>query len=207
MIRKENVRMLDLNKRRHPLETFLSNIDQDNSKQPPKVSVGIQLGYDYVNLRGDPSNNDFVSAVENALNQSIPLVPNTISEDKHIVYWLGPDEWLVTGKGNFRETLSMHLKDHHASINSQTGGLVQLNITGKKTRQLIAKGSTLDLHPRVFLTGHCAQSGFAKASILIALNNDDPLFTLIVRRSYAEYVALWLKKSGEEFFINFSVHN
>ena len=61
--------MLDRNKRRHPLETFLSNIDQDNSKQPPKVSVGIQLGYDYVNLRGDPSNNDFLSATENALNQ------------------------------------------------------------------------------------------------------------------------------------------
>ena len=94
-----------------------------------------------------------------------------------------------------------------ASINSQTGGLVQLNITGKKTRQLIAKASTLDLHQRAFLTGHCAQSGFAKASILIALINDDPLFTLIVRRSYAEYVALWLKKSGEEFLINFSVHN
>ena len=56
--------MLDRNKRRHPLETFLSNIDQDNSKQSPEVSVGIQLGYDYVNLRGDPSNNDFVSAVE-----------------------------------------------------------------------------------------------------------------------------------------------
>ena len=73
--------MFDRNKRRHPLETFLSNIDQDNSKQSPEVSVGIQLGYDYVNLRGDPSNSNFVSAAENALNQSIPLAPNTISED------------------------------------------------------------------------------------------------------------------------------
>ena len=62
--------MLDRNKRRHPLETFLSNIDQDNSKQSPEVSVGIQLGYDYVNLRGDPSNSDFV-------NDRVPPSPSS----------------------------------------------------------------------------------------------------------------------------------
>ena len=69
---------------------------------------------------------------------------------------------------------------------------------------LLAKGCTLDFHPRVFSAGQCAQSGLAKTSVLIAMVDDRPTFDVIVRRSFAEYLALWLQHSGAEFGIQFT---
>ena len=46
-------------------------------------------------------------------------------------------------------------------------------------------------------TGACAQTGLAKASMLIAcLDEQEPLFEIIVRRSFADYVIRWLKNAA-----------
>jgi len=68
---------------------------------------------------------------------------------------------------------------------------------------VLAKGCTLDLHPRSFATGRCAQTGLAKASILISKFDDVPTFEVFVRRSFAEYLALWLQHAGAGYGILF----
>jgi sarcosine oxidase gamma subunit len=52
------------------------------------------------------------------------------------------------------------------------------------------------------LQGQCAQTGLSKANILLSLIDGSPKFNLIVRRSYAEYVARWLEHAGGEFGID-----
>ena len=60
-------------------------------------------------------------------------------------------------------------------------------------RKILAKGCTLDLHPREFGPGQCARSALARASVLlVAEPGDTPQFTIIVARSFADYLFRWL---------------
>jgi sarcosine oxidase subunit gamma len=92
----------------------------------------------------------------------------------------------------------------HASMNVVTGGQVAMRIGGDNAVALLAKGCTLDLHPKTFLAGQCAQTGLAKAGILLSKVDYTPTFDVIVRRSFAEYLAKWLQRAGAEFGIQFT---
>ena len=45
----------------------------------------------------------------------------------------------------------------------------------------------------------CTQTHLAKAGVLIRHRGDSPSFDLMVRRSFADYVATWLKDAAEEY--------
>ena len=66
-------------------------------------------------------------------------------------------------------------------------------------RELLAKGCPLDLHPRAFDVGQCAQSHLAKAPILIRQLDREPSFEIVVRRSFADYFWLWLEDAAAEY--------
>jgi len=55
-----------------------------------------------------------------------------------------------------------------------------------------AKGCPLDLHPRVFEPGCCAQSRLARTLVTIVQIDASPRYELIVRRSFADYLWQWL---------------
>ena len=63
---------------------------------------------------------------------------------------------------------------------------------------MVQKGCPLDLHPRVFAVGHCAQSHFFKAPLLLRAVATDA-FELVLRRSFADYAGRMLLDAGEEF--------
>jgi sarcosine oxidase subunit gamma len=190
--------------RRHALDRFLRGAAV---AERSSVTVEVIPNLDYINLRGDPADNSFVSAVNKVLRQKIPLESNTFSTGVSTVYWLGPDEWLIVTPGGERPTmpalLGEALSGMHASLNVLSGGQVALRISGDSAAALLAKGCTLDLHPRSFATGQCAQTGLAKASILISKFDDVPTFEVFVRRSFAEYLALWLQHAGAGYGIQF----
>jgi sarcosine oxidase subunit gamma len=194
-----------MSERQHALAHFLSTaIDGEKSS----VVIEINPRLDYINLRGDPADGKFLGKVNEILRQDLPLTPNTTSAGLSMIYWLAPDEWLVVTPAGVRPTLPTllddALHDKHASMNVVTGGLVAMRISGKHSAELLARGCTLDLHPRSFAVGQCAQTGIAKASILIARVDDAPTFDVIVRRSFAEYLALWLQRAGTEYGIRFN---
>lgn len=190
--------------RQHALDRFLRGAAV---AEKSSVTVEVIPNLDYINLRGDPADNAFVSAVNQVLHQKIPLESNTFSSGISTVYWLGPDEWLIVTPGGERPTMPALLEDAlsgmHASLNVLSGGQVALRISGDSAAAVLAKGCTLDLHPRSFATGQCAQTGLAKASILISKFDDVPTFEVFVRRSFAEYLALWLQHAGAGYGILF----
>ena len=59
----------------------------------------------------------------------------------------------------------------------------------------------LDLHPRSFRPGDCAQSNFARTQAIVALEDEAPLFHLFVRRSLAPYLAEWLLDAMREYHV------
>ena len=72
-------------------------------------------------------------------------------------------------------------------------------MSGPSARDVLAKGCPLDLHPAVFGPGDCAQTLLAKANVTLRCVDDSPRFELIVRRSFAEYAALWLHDAAMEY--------
>jgi sarcosine oxidase subunit gamma len=162
-----------------------------------------------INLRGDTCNASFLTAVATVLDQELPVKSNAMSIAKHRIYWLGPDEWLiVTPKKECAGILArLHeaLANLSTALNDVSGGYVLLRLSGKNTREVLAKGCTLDFHPDVFPIEQCAQSGLAKATVLIGHIDDDPSYEVIVRRSFSEYLCLWLQSVGAEHGTGFSI--
>ena len=192
--------MPDAAQRRHALTAFLDGKiapDSDN----PGVQLKVRPDYGYLNLRGDPADEQFLQAAQIALEQPLPASANTFTAGEHTIFRLGPDEWLlVTGLGREKETaahLERNLAGQCHSLVNVTGGQILIRLSGTRVREVLAKGCTLDLHPRAFKMGQCAQTTLAKTSMLIALIDDAPTFDIIVRRSFAEYAAQWLQHSGD----------
>ena len=193
--------------RRHGLEAFLEEVrDADASDSAVRISVSGDFGY--INLRGNPADKQFIAAVEDVIGQSLPVTPNALSPEPHRVFWLGPDEWLIVTTAESVTGLVARLGDatskYHAAVNDISGGLVALIIEGTKTRDILAKGCTLDLHASVFSAGSCAQSGLAKATVLLACLDDTPTFMVVVRRSFSDYLCHWLARAGSNAGVLFS---
>ena len=66
-------------------------------------------------------------------------------------------------------------------------------------RDLLAKGCTLDLHPRAFKVGACAQTGLARAGAILHLVDEAPTFEITILRSFADYMWVWLADAAEEY--------
>lgn len=193
--------------RRHGLELLLPGLAGSGSAQPG-ITVTVRGDLGHINIRGRTEDNGFVRSVERELGQALPAAPNTVSTDVHRVCWLGPDEWLVVTPADGAEDLCVRLEravsDCFASVNDVSGGQVALMLQGSPCRELLSKGCTLDLHPREFAVGDCAQSGLARANVLLALLEDTPTFMLVVRRSFSDYLCRWLAHAGRDAGLRFT---
>lgn len=160
----------------------------------------------HINLRGDAGKNGQTAwgkAVKAILGATLPCEPNTVAEAGDIVVcWLGPDEWLVICPAEQTEELHAALaalrEEHHTAATVLSGGQTVIVLSGDKVRDMFAKGSTLDFHPRAFKAGDCAQSTLGKAPALYRLCEDGS-FELVIRRSFADYIGLWLADAAHEF--------
>ena len=191
--------MTDLSQRRHGLETLVG-AHGDREQLSATVTLEIRAAVRQLNLRGDPGKAGLRAAAEEALGQALPVQPNTTTAGPHTICWLGPDEWLVLSAtpdaANVATALEQALSKHGAAVNDVSGGQVLLHLTGSGVRDLLAKGCTLDFHPRAFAPGACAQSGLAKANVLIRLDEDGEAFDVVVRRSFADYLLRWLRHAA-----------
>jgi sarcosine oxidase subunit gamma len=207
MIRKVNAKVTEAQTKRHGLETFLGS-SPVGSSVGTNVHIQILSELGHLNLRGDPNDDRFVKAAQDVLGQELPVIPNTTSVPEHQVYWLGPDEWLIvsdaSGIQTLREKLETAFSGISAAVNDVSGGQLLLRVTGPQVRDVLAKGCTLDFHSKTFTAGMCAQSGLAKANVLIGVTDQDTAFHIVVRRSFAEYLLRWLQHASEEFGVTIS---
>ncbi|RDJ97235.1 sarcosine oxidase subunit gamma [Paraburkholderia lacunae] len=148
-----------------------------------------------VNVRGDTRDAAFMQAVESVIGCRPPEKANTVARGNgYDMLWLGPDEWLVrsaaahdaTRTAPLQAKLGAVLTGVFASAVDIGSGYTVLEISGTRTREVLARGCPLDLHPKLFSDGQCAQSHYFKASMTLLPTGADS-FDLIVRRSFADY--------------------
>ena len=125
-----------------------------------------------------------------------------------LVIWLGPQEWLVTSERRDGEDPEATLRDavsEHggAAVVEVSAQRTTLRLRGAHARDVIAKGCSLDLHPAVFGQGAAAQTVLGHAGVvLIPLSDNGTDFRIIVRSSFARYLADWLIDAAEEFGVD-----
>ncbi|MEQ8666494.1 MAG: sarcosine oxidase subunit gamma family protein [Rhodospirillales bacterium] len=164
-----------------------------------------------INIRGDSDDPVFAKGVAEAVGVRLPTAPNTVSErpgtglpdaeatehragpGHNVIYWLGPDEWLVhtppNGEGALVGTLRDKLSGVHAAVTDVSDYYVVIDLAGRHARDVLMRGTPFDVHADVFKPGQCAQTVFVKASILLHCMTDAPSYRLQVRWTYAQY--LW----------------
>ena len=87
------------------------------------------------------------------------------------------------------ERLRAALAGSHAALTDVSDLYASFELAGPSSRDLLANGCALDLHPRVFQTGHCAPAALARVRVTLRQVNETPAYQVLVERSYAQY--LW----------------
>jgi sarcosine oxidase subunit gamma len=105
------------------------------------------------------------------------------------VLWLGPSEWLVVDGDPAKLPGGVDV-----SANRTT-----LELSSPHAREILEKGCALDLHPRAFAAGHCAQTTVARTQVILWQLSDAPTYHLLIRCSFARYLADWLVDATREF--------
>uniref|UniRef100_UPI0015551FFD sarcosine oxidase subunit gamma n=1 Tax=Pseudomonas tumuqii TaxID=2715755 RepID=UPI0015551FFD len=116
--------------------------------------------------------------------------------------WLGPDEWLliVPSGSEFavEQKLRAALDGQHVAVVNVSGGQTLLELSGPKVREMLMKSSIYDVHPSNFPVGKAVGTMFAKSQLVIRHTGEDT-WELVVRRSFADYIWLWLQDASAEY--------
>jgi len=155
-----------------------------------------------VNLRVDPAS-AAAPRIAAALGAPLPAQPGTVATaGARSMLWLGPDEWLVLGPDGEASANERLLRDalaaEHGSVVDVSANRTTLELSGRCARDVLEKGCSVDLHPRSFQPGRCAQTLLARSQVILWQSGDET-YRLLVRGSFAEYVAEWLLDAMGEF--------
>ena len=126
-----------------------------------------------------------------AATLGFPIEPNTASTagDRDVL-WLGPDEWLVVGdpgtEAAIAEELRAALEGLHHSLVDVSANRAVIELTDPSRHGVLSSACPIDLHPRSWGEGRCAQTVFGAAQVL--LHERDGATRLFVRPSFAGYV-------------------
>jgi sarcosine oxidase subunit gamma len=196
--------MVEAYQRRSALAHFGLNALAGQNKPGAGITVGESAQRAIVNVRGNAGDLVFNSAVKAATGADLPFAANTVSAADDVrILWLGPDEWWVVAPDPKRTELIERLRQsftgQHAAVTDVSESRTVITMTGPAARDLLARGISLDLHPRAFGPGQCAQTGMSKANILLHQIDDTPSYEIYILKSFADYLWRWIGLVAEDF--------
>lgn len=190
--------------RHSPLQDYESRF----ADLPASTQISEEPFLAMVDLWVDPDGPGGATAAAVLGIAALPTAPSTVVAGPHTtVHWFGPQEWLVTAD-EYTDRSGEVLEAQLRAVVSEHGGAAvdvsaqrtALRLRGAHARDLLAKGSSLDLHPRVFGPGSAAQTMLGLAGVvLIPLDATGTDYRILVRQSFARYLAEWLIDAAEEF--------
>ena len=182
----------------------LANLRERFAASPAAVAIAEEPFLAMIDLWVDPAGPGGATA-RDALGFDLPVAPSSsVTVGATSAIRLGPQEWLVAGRPASPASLEADL---HAAVGVHGGAAVDvsgqrtaLRLTGSRVRDVLAKGCSIDLHPRVFRAGAAVQTMLGLAAvILIALDDNGTDYRVLVRASFARYLAEWLLDATAEF--------
>ena len=181
----------------HPLEAWTAAFE----RLPGTVGVAVEPFVAMVDVRLRAVG----AEASAALGVELPTAPNTwVPAGTGRAVWLGPDEWLLSSTTETPEELEARVRaaalELGGSATDVSAQRIGLRLTGARVRDVLAKGCSIDLHPRVFGRGSSAQTMLGQAGVvLLALSDAADDVVVLVRSSFAGYLADWLLDAALEF--------
>jgi heterotetrameric sarcosine oxidase gamma subunit len=140
-------------------------------------------------------------AMKNEFGVALPGQGLSTANGSLALHWCGAEQWYAVRdhgeEGAFYRDLTSKLSGL-ASCVDQSHGRVTIRIAGRRAPDVLAKGTPIDLHPRVFGPGRAAVTQMAHVGVHLAQIDDDT-FDLSIFRGFAESFWEWLELMSEEF--------
>lgn len=156
----------------------------------------------HLTLRGDAHAPAFAKGVQDVLGMDLPVALTLVANGETSLQWMGPDEWLlIVPEGEefaTEQRLREALAGQHIQIVNVSGGQTLVELSGEKVRELLMKSTPYDVHPSNFPVGKAVGTHFAKSQLIIRHTAED-VWELVVRRSFADYIWLWLQDASAEY--------
>jgi len=119
--------------------------------------------------------------------------------------WLSPDEWRLCCPIAQAYELEQHIRTAlspltgvtHAIVNT-SGGYTVLELYGASAASVLKKSTGYDVRTANFPVGKVVGTSFAKSSVTL-LRTSEERWQLWVRRSFADYLWLWLQNAAAEY--------
>ena len=178
---------------------MLETLNRKAHQMPPSFGVpsvqpllSRQTSVGVLNLRGNPNDPAFVSALQQTLGMSLPVAAcTTIAKGDVRTVWVGPDEWLViTPAGQehaLAERLRQALSGQHHAVTDVSSGLFLVDLQGPQARDTLAQGCPMDFHARAFPAHRAVGTHFYKVGLTLWLTAEPDHFQMLVRRSFIDH--------------------
>ncbi len=138
--------------------------------------------------------------------ESLVAPSRLVSGNRVDVAWTGPDRWLVLAEGwEDPEAPLLEACGENATIVDHSDGRFLLRLHGPKVRACLAKGVSIDLHPRVFRPGDSVPVWVTHLQAHLARRDDGSTYDLLGPRAAAGDLWHWLTASAGEFGLDADV--
>lgn len=147
------------------------------------------------------------AAIGKALGIECSTRPGDCSADEHTqIVWNGPNSWMIIcqdeqagrSPGELLATLEKAVGELGAVVD-QSHGRCGLRLSGARAREVMAKNTAIDLHPRAFGPGRCAMTSVAHMNATVVQVDETPTYDLFVIRSLARSFAHAIEHACQEF--------
>ena len=152
-----------------------------------------------LDLRINPSSKGF-KVIEKTLGVKLPnKVGKTFRSKEFTILTLGPDWWLIVGANlNHEKLLRIKLENEFYSLTDVSAQRTFVKISGKHSREVLEHGWELDLNPKIFKSGDCAQSVLARCPVILYRGQKNDYF-VYVRSSFAQHLWNFLTDASVEY--------
>ena len=155
-----------------------------------------------IDLRGLSSDAAFMSAAHDALGFALPTEPRTSAAWGDIkVLWLSVDQWLILSTRSKAQEILARLRGALQGIHSLAVDVSDMRavirLEGEGCREVLMKGTSLDLLSGDYAAGACRRMRFAEIAALLHVVEDN-VFDVYVFRSYAHYAWTFLSATARE---------
>ena len=155
-----------------------------------------------IDLRGSASDRKFMAAAKSALGVDLPKQPRTTATWGDIrVFWLSPDQWLITCPRAKAQELADQLSQDLAGIHSLAVNVSDMRaiirLEGEGVREVVMKGTAIDLTHGDYPPGTVRRMRFAEIAALLHIVEDN-VIDIYVFRSFAQYTWDFLRKAARK---------
>lgn len=185
-----------------PLAALLPELDQVERLTAGRLRLAERPFMSTLDVRFDPADRELVGRLEASFGMSWPTAPNrSATVAGRLIVWLAPDEWLVVAPAGSETKLHEQLMAAAAgswvTATDVSAQRTVIEMDGDACREILMTGCSLDLYAAQCHVGHCAQTMLARAGVILVPTSEHG-FLVLVRSSFAEYLAMWLLDASRQ---------